>query len=186
MGLEQQLEEFKEQFLRTAPAGRTALYEAKIEELRTDFALESVAGMGTQAPEFRLPDVKGDLVSLTNPLRDGPVVVTSHRGGWCPCCNIQCGLPGVLPQMADLGARSWRSHRGFRSSLSTARRRVDRYVLARLYVPRNCAQPRDPTTRRCQESMATGLGTAGASDPCHCAGRADRPRLYRSRLQETP
>jgi peroxiredoxin len=104
MGLEQQLEEFKEQFLRTAPAGRTALYEAKIEELRTDFALESVAGMGTQAPEFRLPDVKGDLVSLTNLLRDGPVVVTFYRGGWRPCCNIQLraalrstnkALPGI-------------------------------------------------------------------------------------------
>jgi drug/metabolite transporter (DMT)-like permease len=34
MGLEQQLEDFKQEFLRTAPAGRPALYEAKIEELR--------------------------------------------------------------------------------------------------------------------------------------------------------
>ncbi len=41
MGLEQQLQEFKEQFLRTAPAGHPALYEAKIEELRTRFATEA-------------------------------------------------------------------------------------------------------------------------------------------------
>jgi hypothetical protein len=34
MVLEQQLEDFKEQFLRTAPARRAALREAKIEELR--------------------------------------------------------------------------------------------------------------------------------------------------------
>jgi peroxiredoxin len=62
--------------------------------------------MGTQAPEFRLPDVKGDLVSLTNLLRDGPVVVTFYRGGWCPYCNIQLrAYQAVLPQMADLGAR---------------------------------------------------------------------------------
>ena len=47
MGLEQQLDEFKEQFLRTAPAGRAALYEAKIEELRTSFALEAAAGVGS-------------------------------------------------------------------------------------------------------------------------------------------
>ena len=106
MGLEQQLEEFKAQFLRTAPAGRAALREAKIEELRTNFALEAAAGMGTQAPESRLPDVKGDLVSLTNLLRDGPVVVTFYRGGWCPYCNIQLrAYQAVLPQMADLGAR---------------------------------------------------------------------------------
>ena len=31
MGLEQQLEAFKQEFLRTAPAGRPALYEAKID-----------------------------------------------------------------------------------------------------------------------------------------------------------
>jgi hypothetical protein len=30
MGLEQQLEEFKEQFLRTAPAGRAALYGRRL------------------------------------------------------------------------------------------------------------------------------------------------------------
>jgi hypothetical protein len=73
MGPEQQLDEFKEQFLRTAPAGRAALYEAKIDKFRSNFALEAAAGIGTRAPEFRLPDVKGDLVSLTNLLREGPV-----------------------------------------------------------------------------------------------------------------
>lgn len=44
MGLEQQLDELKEQFLRTAPAGRAALYEAKLEELRSNFALEAAFG----------------------------------------------------------------------------------------------------------------------------------------------
>ncbi len=106
MGLEQQLDEFKEPFLRTAPAGRPALYEAKIEELRTRFALEAAAGLGSIAPDFRLPDVKGNLVSLSDLLRDGPVVVTFYRGGWCPYCNIQLrAYQATLPQMATLGAR---------------------------------------------------------------------------------
>ena len=106
MGLEQQLEEFKEQFLRTAPAGRPALYEAKIEELRTSFALEAAAGLGSIASDFRLPDVKGNLVSLSDLLLDGPVVVTFYRGGWCPYCNIQLrAYQAALPQMAALGAR---------------------------------------------------------------------------------
>ena len=78
----------------------------KIEELRTNFALEAAAGIGTQAPELRLPDVKGDLVSLTDLLRD------------CPGCGHLIGVVGaataisnsrayraVLPQTADLGAR---------------------------------------------------------------------------------
>jgi hypothetical protein len=37
MGLDQQLADFKAEFVRTAPAGRPALYEAKIEELRPSF-----------------------------------------------------------------------------------------------------------------------------------------------------
>jgi hypothetical protein len=73
MGLEQQLQAFKEQYLRTAPAGRAAFYGANIEELRTNFTLEAAATIGTNnAPEFRLPDVKGDLISLTNLLRCRP------------------------------------------------------------------------------------------------------------------
>ena len=72
----------------------------------SQFRSRSGRWSGTQAPEFRLPDVKGDLVSLTNLLRDGPVVVTFYRGGWCPYCNIQLrAYQAVLPQMADLGAR---------------------------------------------------------------------------------
>lgn len=106
MGLEQQLEAFKQEFLRTAPAGRPALYEAKIDELRSSFALEAAAGVGTICPDFRLPDVRGDLVSLTDLLRDGPVVVTFYRGGWCPYCNIQLrAYQAAIPQMAALGAR---------------------------------------------------------------------------------
>jgi peroxiredoxin len=106
MGLEQQLEEFKQEFLRAAPAGRPALYEAKIDELRSSFALEAAAWVGTISPDFRLPDVRGNLVSLADLLRDGPVVVTFYRGGWCPYCNIQLrAYQAVLSQTAALGAR---------------------------------------------------------------------------------
>ena len=103
MGLEQQLEAFKQEFLRTAQAGRPALYEAKIEELRSSFALETAAGVGTVSPDFRLPDVRGDLVSLTDLLRDGPVVVTFYRGGWCP---LQYPVAGLSSRpVADGGFR---------------------------------------------------------------------------------
>jgi hypothetical protein len=50
MGLEQQLAAFKTEFARAAPAGRSALYEAKIEELRASFAMEAAIGVGDQAP----------------------------------------------------------------------------------------------------------------------------------------
>jgi peroxiredoxin len=106
MGLDQQLADFRAEFARTAPAGRAALYEAKIEELRASFALEAAAGVGAVAPDFRLPDVKGNPLSLIDLLRSGPVVVTFYRGGWCPYCNIQLrAYQAALPQMTALGAR---------------------------------------------------------------------------------
>ena len=106
MGLEQQLAAFKAEFARTAPAGRPALYEAKIEELRSSFALEAAVGVGDAAPDFTLPDAQGKPVALSGLLQQGPAVVTFYRGGWCPYCNLQLrAYQAALPAMMALGAR---------------------------------------------------------------------------------
>jgi peroxiredoxin len=106
MGLQQQLDAFKAEFARTAPAGRPALYEAKIDELRASFALERAVGLGDLAPDFRLPNVKGTVVSLHDLLQSGPAIVTFYRGGWCPYCNIQLhAYQAILPEITEMGAR---------------------------------------------------------------------------------
>lgn len=106
MGLQEQLDAFKSEFARTAPAGRPALYEAKIEELRASFTLEKAVGVGDEAPDFSLPNARGNQVSLSDLLRRGPVVVTFYRGGWCPYCNIQLrSYQAIAPQIAAFGAR---------------------------------------------------------------------------------
>jgi peroxiredoxin len=106
MSLEQELAAFKAEFSRTAPAGRAALYEAKIEELRSDFALERAVKLGDTAPDFALPDAAEKSVVLKDLLRSGPVVLTFYRGGWCPYCNIQLrAYQGVLPRITALGGR---------------------------------------------------------------------------------
>lgn len=106
MGLQQQLDVFKAEFARSAPAGRPALYEAKIEELRASFALERAIRTGDQAPDFTLPDPQAKDVSLATLLEAGPAVVTFYRGGWCPYCNIQLrAYQAILPEMTALGAR---------------------------------------------------------------------------------
>ncbi|MGC2787399.1 MAG: peroxiredoxin-like family protein [Roseiarcus sp.] len=106
MGLQQQLDAFKTEFKRTAPAGRPALYEAKIEELRASFALERAIRTGDQARDFTLPDLQGRNVSLGALLKAGPAIVTFYRGGCCPYCNIQLrAYQAVLPEMTALGAR---------------------------------------------------------------------------------
>jgi peroxiredoxin len=106
MGLQQELDACKAEFARTAPAGRPALYDAKIEELRASFALDRAMGLDDQAPDFTLPNPQGRTVSLSELLRAGPAVVTFYRGGWCPYCNIQLrAYQGVLPEITALGAR---------------------------------------------------------------------------------
>ncbi len=106
MGLEQQLAGFKVEFARTAPAGRYALYEAKIEELRASFAMETAIGIDDQAPDFVLPDARGKISSLSGTLRSGPAVVTFYRGGWCPYCDIHLrAYQAALPAISALGAR---------------------------------------------------------------------------------
>jgi peroxiredoxin len=106
MGLQQQLDAFKAEFARTAPVGRPALYEAKIEELRASFALERAIRTGDLAPDFTLPDAQRRDVSLGSMLNAGPAVVTFYRGGLCPYCNIQLGAyQAVLPDITALGAR---------------------------------------------------------------------------------
>lgn len=104
MGLEQQLADFRAEFERTAPAGRAALYDAKVDELRGAFPLEHALAVGDEAPDFALPDAQGREVSLFRLLREGPTIVTFYRGGWCPYCNIQLrAYQQVLPEIAGLG-----------------------------------------------------------------------------------
>lgn len=106
MGLEQELDALEAEFLRTAPAGRAALYEAKIEELRADFALETAVNVDETAPDFALLDAAGKSIILKDLLRSGPVVLTFYRGAWCPYCNIQLrAYQSILPQISALGAR---------------------------------------------------------------------------------
>jgi peroxiredoxin len=45
--------------------------------------------VGDSAPDFLLPDAHGRLVSSEQLRRDGPLVVSFYRGGWCPFCNAE-------------------------------------------------------------------------------------------------
>lgn len=61
--------------------------------------------LGKKALNFELPNPKGELISLSNLLEIGPVIVTFYRGSWCPYCNLQLrALQAKLADIQKLGA----------------------------------------------------------------------------------
>jgi peroxiredoxin len=44
--------------------------------------------VGEKAPDFSLPNATGELISLSQCLKLGPVILKFYRGEWCPICNL--------------------------------------------------------------------------------------------------
>lgn len=62
--------------------------------------------IGTKAPDFMLPNAKGEQRRLSEMLQDGAVILSFYRGGWCPICNDQLyAYQQVLPEFEELGAQ---------------------------------------------------------------------------------
>jgi peroxiredoxin len=65
----------------------------------------SAPAVGTQAPNFRLPDARGGEVELAELRARGPVVVVFYRGPWCPYCNLQlAAFQGAQDDITAAGA----------------------------------------------------------------------------------
>ena len=106
MSLQEELDALRAEFVRTVPTSRAELYDAKVEELRQAFPIEKALKTGDLAPNFRLPNASGRFVSLAGLRRNGPVVVTFYRGGWCPYCNLQLrAYQQVLGEITALGGK---------------------------------------------------------------------------------
>lgn len=61
---------------------------------------------GEKAPDFTLPNLTGEPVTLSALLAKSPVVLTFYRGGWCPYCNMQLrAYQSILPEIEALGAK---------------------------------------------------------------------------------
>jgi peroxiredoxin len=60
---------------------------------------------GDKAPDFSLKDPDGHVVSSTELLAKGPLVVSFYRGVWCPYCNLELqALQAALPEIESRGA----------------------------------------------------------------------------------
>jgi len=44
---------------------------------------------GEKIPSFQLKNANGEQVSFDDLLKQGPIVISFYRGGWCPYCNLE-------------------------------------------------------------------------------------------------
>jgi peroxiredoxin len=105
MSLQQELEQFRTEFMGKVPAEiREAMTKADL-ALAASGIVEQARKANDAAPLFTLNDARGKAVALSDLLQLGPVVVSFYRGGWCPYCNLELrALQMVLPQIQALGA----------------------------------------------------------------------------------
>jgi peroxiredoxin len=65
---------------------------------------QSAPRPGEPMPDFILPDEGGHLVRLADLLQTGPVILSFHRGHWCPYCRLNAdALARIAPEVTRLG-----------------------------------------------------------------------------------
>src|SRR5436190_13007268 len=98
--LQQQIDEFIAEGASWLPSDLLRDLLRPIRQLVTSGAAENALKEGVQAPDFTLPDARGNAVSLSHLLSQGLVVVTFFRGQWCPYCHLALrAYQQALPQL---------------------------------------------------------------------------------------
>lgn len=82
MNLQQQLDNYQKGFKAKAPKAALETMHNATAALAASGLVEKAAGVGDRAPEFRLNDSLGHIVSLSGLIKSGPVVLTFYRGKW--------------------------------------------------------------------------------------------------------
>ena len=71
------------------PSADRMTMEQATKKLKDSGIIDKALSKGKKYIDFSLPNIHGKTVKLSDKLKDGPIVLTFYRGGWCPYCNIQ-------------------------------------------------------------------------------------------------
>jgi peroxiredoxin len=94
MSLQARLDAFKADFEAgkppyNVPPSVIEIMHRATAELIASGAAQRARKAGEVAPDFSLKDADGNVVSLAELLKKGPVVLSFYRGVWCPYCNME-------------------------------------------------------------------------------------------------
>ncbi len=99
------LAERKELIAKYVPHETQAVHAQTIAELKQRNLAAKILPVGAQAPAFELPDHDGKIVSSSDLLANGRLVLCFIRGRWCPFCVGQMEAMNLaLPQIEEAGA----------------------------------------------------------------------------------
>lgn len=97
------LDAFRAEWARKAPAEAQALIAAQIAQLEGSGAEARILPPGAALPDVTLPDADGTPRSLHDL---APAVIVFYRGAWCPYCNLQLrAWQRHLPELEARGVR---------------------------------------------------------------------------------
>lgn len=89
MSLKDEIQDLVQAFRTSFPPELNALVERGAGEISAMPIVENALKAGDQAPDFSLRNHDGEMRSLSDYLKAGPLVLTFYRGLWCPYCNLQ-------------------------------------------------------------------------------------------------
>ena len=97
--------ERKELIAKYVPAETQAIHAQAVAELKQRNVAENILPVGAKAASFELPDHNGKIVSSSDLLANGRLVICFIRGRWCPFCVGQMeAMNLVVPQIEQAGA----------------------------------------------------------------------------------
>lgn len=106
MNLIEEIEKKRASFTAGLNANQKEIMQASTDALKQSNLVEKAIKTGGILPEFELPNVANQKVSLSSLLRRGSLIISFYRGGWCPYCNLELkALQEILPQAKELGAQ---------------------------------------------------------------------------------
>lgn len=92
------IEGLRRQTRNTTAPDALKIRDLATQELKSSSIIEDSLGQGELAPDFTLPSVWGNPVTLSEALKENPVVLSFYRGAWCPFCTLELE---ALDQAAD-------------------------------------------------------------------------------------
>ncbi len=74
--------------------------------VRNAMKLDKPLELGEKMIDFQIDDASGGIITLSELLKDGPVVLTFYRGSWCPYCVTELSsIQKRLKKISKAGAQ---------------------------------------------------------------------------------